>query len=197
MGRLLGPSAALPKDRGQVFTLWRQLTVDDDPRRLFKQAAEKQGDKFERMLTQDFEQAWEKTASGKPRTTLRVLRNDRKEVIATAAVQPFRRFPVDWGLWRNPRSALISHVIVRPEYRGKHLGQTLMRDVVAACRALGYTQVFLNCSDKNRAFYQKLGFQHLRGLSALWLQGPLMNHWLLKATGWPNVMKLSLPSPPG
>jgi predicted N-acetyltransferase YhbS len=193
MGRLLTPDVAQPRDQAQVFKLWRQLTRDDDPRHLFREAAERQGDQFERMLTQDFQHAWERTASsGRHGATVRVVRNERKEVVATAAVQPFRRFPVDWGLWQNPRSALISHVIVGPEYRGKKLGQALMQDAIEQCRTAGYKQVFLTCSDKNRPFYQKLGFRPMQGVSALWLQGPLLNHWLLKATGWPNVMKLPL-----
>ena len=64
-----------------------------------------------------------------------------------------RLFPTGGGVYH------IGRVAVRREYRGRHLGAELMREVIRKARELGAARVELDAPRQAAGFYEKLGFQ--------------------------------------
>ncbi|KEG14765.1 acetyltransferase [Trypanosoma grayi] len=53
----------------------------------------------------------------------------------------------------------VEDVVVDPAYRGKKLGQALIKDICAVARSRGCYKVILDSAEKAIDFYQKLGFR--------------------------------------
>lgn len=60
--------------------------------------------------------------------------------------------------------AEVSRIIVRPHYRRRGLGETLVDSLVSVARAESVNVLFLGCLAKHRQFYQRSGFAELEGM---------------------------------
>ena len=60
---------------------------------------------------------------------------------------------------RGGRAGHLEDVVVHPQHQGKGIGAALVRHVVDQARALGCYKVILNCSEKVKPFYARLGYQ--------------------------------------
>ena len=54
--------------------------------------------------------------------------------------------------------AFITEMIVRPAQQQRGIGAALLRELVAACRTAGVTDIQLFCAEGKEAFYRKGGF---------------------------------------
>jgi ribosomal protein S18 acetylase RimI-like enzyme len=66
-----------------------------------------------------------------------------------------------WLDWSMPHNAHVVHVQVSEEHWGEGLGQAIMQDALALCRARGRQVLTLNATKANTravALYQRLGF---------------------------------------
>ncbi|MCL1816024.1 MAG: ribosomal protein S18-alanine N-acetyltransferase [Clostridiales bacterium] len=66
------------------------------------------------------------------------------------------------GFWQILTEGHITNVAVRPDYRSQGIGRLLVAHMVAACRALGGTDMTLEVRQSNmaaQALYGKFGFK--------------------------------------
>ena len=61
------------------------------------------------------------------------------------------------------RTVTIGRVIVLPEYRGKHLGERVVREAEQWIRELGYEEVEIDSRVFAVEFYEKLGYEKVSG----------------------------------
>lgn len=71
-------------------------------------------------------------------------------------------FPVATCRWFEvgPGEAEIGRVVVLPEWRGRHLGQLVMRQAEAWIRESGYRKIVLSARIGVDPFYEKLGYSY-------------------------------------
>lgn len=65
------------------------------------------------------------------------------------------------GLWVILDEAHITNVAIHPDYRNRHLGELLMREVTLRCQAAGIQRMTLEVRVSNlaaQALYERLGF---------------------------------------
>lgn len=60
------------------------------------------------------------------------------------------------------RTVTIGRVVVLPEYRGKHLGERVVREAEQWIRELGYEEIEIDSRVVAVGFYEKLGFEIVR-----------------------------------
>lgn len=58
-----------------------------------------------------------------------------------------------------PDQALLKALYVHPEFAGQGIGQALLREMEARCRALGLESLELNASRNAEAFYRRCGYE--------------------------------------
>ena len=66
----------------------------------------------------------------------------------------------------NESECYIISLCVHPEYQGRHIGQKIMKNIVNEARARGYERAKLSVPIEDpgkKGFYEKLGFQSLKG----------------------------------
>lgn len=86
----------------------------------------------------------------------RILRlNPRGSFIATEGM---RRVGIATTASYGRKIAWIGNVVVREQYRGKHIGQTLVTHAINYLHKTHVKHVALYCFDENVEFYRKLGF---------------------------------------
>ncbi|MCR8967049.1 GNAT family N-acetyltransferase [Streptococcus zalophi] len=76
-----------------------------------------------------------------------VLYNDDQKAVATA-----RLFPV------NTQQVILQRMAVLKTFRGQHLGQTLLKQMLETASKQHYQEMILHAQLTAKAFYQKLGF---------------------------------------
>jgi glucosamine-phosphate N-acetyltransferase len=54
----------------------------------------------------------------------------------------------------------IEDVVIDSRYQGKGLGKVIVEKLKEICREEGCYKVILDCSEKNRTFYEKCGFEN-------------------------------------
>ncbi len=59
-------------------------------------------------------------------------------------------------------SVVLGRVVVLPEYRGQGLGRKVVREAEAWIRELGCREVLIDSRLEAVAFYEKLGYEHVR-----------------------------------
>jgi len=81
--------------------------------------------------------------------------------------QPFEGFWDYYGRLATERisKAEVSRVIVESAFRGYHLGEVLMDNLVAYARELGFQRLFLACTPKHEKFYGRSGFLRIQNLT--------------------------------
>lgn len=62
----------------------------------------------------------------------------------------------------GPGSVVLGRVVVLPEYRGRGLGRKVVREAEAWIRELGCREVLIDSRLEAVAFYEKLGYEHVR-----------------------------------
>ena len=66
------------------------------------------------------------------------------------------------GFWFVIDEGHVANIAVLPEWRGKHIGELLMRQLIAVCSGLGGKRMTLEVRESNTAavsLYEKLGFK--------------------------------------
>ena len=58
----------------------------------------------------------------------------------------------------NADCVLLGRVVVLPEYRGKHLGASVINEAEKWIAELGYTEIFIDARLEATGFYEKLGY---------------------------------------
>ena len=58
----------------------------------------------------------------------------------------------------NADCVLLGRVVVLPEYRGKHLGASVINEAEKWIAELGYTKIFIDARLEATGFYEKLGY---------------------------------------
>lgn len=74
------------------------------------------------------------------------------------AIRPLRNIPGGGGA----RRCELKRMLVRPEYRGRGLGQELVQRLIDDARAMGYTEIVMDTlafSQPVLDTYQRLGFR--------------------------------------
>ena len=71
-------------------------------------------------------------------------------------------FPVAACRWfeAEPGAAEIGRVVVLPEYRGKHLGEQVMREAEKWIKEAGNRKIILSSRIGFEGFYEKLGYRY-------------------------------------
>jgi glucosamine-phosphate N-acetyltransferase len=77
-----------------------------------------------------------------------------EEVIGTASLFVEPKFLHSGGF-----VAHVEDVAVRPDYQGKGVGAAIMLHVEREAREAKCYKIILDCSDKNREFYERLGYR--------------------------------------
>jgi dTDP-glucose 4,6-dehydratase len=91
-----------------------------------------------------------------------VIKNNNNEVIACATLY------IEHKLIHNiSKVAHIEDVVVNGEYRGNGLGKKIIDYVMKEADEYGCYKTILNCSDKNKGFYEKCGFV-VKGVEMGW-----------------------------
>ena len=80
--------------------------------------------------------------------------NDPKKIIGTASLVFEKKF-----IRKLSTVAHIEDVVVDKAFRGKGLGILLIKKLVEVSKNHGCYKVILDCSEKNEAFYEKIGFK--------------------------------------
>eukprot|EP00475_Leptophrys_vorax_P021800 TRINITY_DN2961_c0_g1_i1.p1 TRINITY_DN2961_c0_g1~~TRINITY_DN2961_c0_g1_i1.p1 ORF type:complete len:171 (-),score=55.38 TRINITY_DN2961_c0_g1_i1:33-545(-) len=79
---------------------------------------------------------------------------DKKLIIATATLFVEKKFVHSCGLVGH-----VEDVVVNSTYRGQNLGLRVVQQLKDWAKEAGCYKIILDCSDKNIAFYNKLGFE--------------------------------------
>ena len=61
----------------------------------------------------------------------------------------------------DKRSVLVGRVVVLPEYRGQHLGSTVIKEAEKWIAELGYTNIRIDSRVEAVGFYEKLGYRRM------------------------------------
>ena len=61
----------------------------------------------------------------------------------------------------DQRSVLVGRVVVLPEYRGQHLGSTVIKEAEKWITELGYTNIQIDSRVVAVGFYEKLGYKRI------------------------------------
>ena len=61
----------------------------------------------------------------------------------------------------DQRSVLVGRVVVLPEYRGQHLGSTVIKEAEMWIAELGYTNIQIDSRVVAVGFYEKLGYNRM------------------------------------
>ena len=70
-----------------------------------------------------------------------------------------RIYPVD------DKCAQVGRVVVLPEYRGKHLGNLVIREAEQWIAECGFSEVAIDARDVAVGFYEKLGYELVDGIA--------------------------------
>lgn len=82
-------------------------------------------------------------------------RNSSTSIVGTASLVIVPRFVYYKDRYK---AASIEDVSVLEEYQGRGVGQKLVGNLIEEAKMLRCYKVTLNCSEKNKEFYKKLGF---------------------------------------
>lgn len=58
----------------------------------------------------------------------------------------------------DEKSVMVGRLVVLPEYRGKHLGDMVMKEAEEWIKELGYSLIVLESREEVVGFYEKLGY---------------------------------------
>ena len=61
----------------------------------------------------------------------------------------------------DKQSVLVGRVVVLPEYRGQHLGSTVIKEAEKWITELGYTNIQIDSRVEAVGFYEKLGYKRM------------------------------------
>ena len=61
----------------------------------------------------------------------------------------------------DQQSVLVGRVVVLPEYRGQHLGSTVIKEAEKWIAELGYTNIRIDSRVEAVGFYEKLGYRRM------------------------------------
>ena len=61
----------------------------------------------------------------------------------------------------DKQSVLVGRVVVLPEYRGQHLGSTVIKEAEKWITELGYTNIQIDSRVVAVGFYEKLGYKRM------------------------------------
>ncbi len=61
----------------------------------------------------------------------------------------------------DQQSVLVGRVVVLPEYRGQHLGSTVIKEAEKWIAELGYTNIRIDSRVVAVGFYEKLGYRRM------------------------------------
>ncbi|MCX8176169.1 MAG: ribosomal protein S18-alanine N-acetyltransferase [Candidatus Bathyarchaeota archaeon] len=67
------------------------------------------------------------------------------------------------SIFKNLSSAVIVSIAVHPKYRGRHIGNTLLKTLIKKLKSKGFLEVELEVRESNiaaRRLYEKLGFKY-------------------------------------
>ena len=84
-----------------------------------------------------------------------MLDEDKDEIIGNATLLIEPKF-----IHECSRVGHIEDVVVDPRYQGKGLGKLLVEKLKQVSKDEGCYKVILDCSEKNRTFYEKCGFEN-------------------------------------
>ncbi|KAK9840348.1 hypothetical protein WJX74_008068 [Apatococcus lobatus] len=77
-----------------------------------------------------------------------------QQVVGTASLLIERKF-----IWGCSKAGHIEDVVVDSRYRGHHLGQRLIDELVSMACSYGCYKIILDCARSNMEFYNKCGFE--------------------------------------
>ncbi|GMH09923.1 hypothetical protein Nepgr_011764 [Nepenthes gracilis] len=80
--------------------------------------------------------------------------NDSGKIVATGSLFIEKKFIRNCG-----KAAHIEDVVVDSSVRGLHLGKKIIGYLTQHAESMGCYKVILDCSEENRAFYEKCGFK--------------------------------------
>lgn len=116
-------------------------------------------------------------------------------VVGSLTLAPFQRTMIQPLIRRYSQkdtATLIAFGVLK-EARGQGYGKALLAYVEQEAIKQGYKRLVFNCSDKNVAMYEHLGYKKVTNpLAKLWFQAPLLNLIAMNYLGYNNLMSKDL-----
>eukprot|EP01026_Neomeris_dumetosa_P032384 TRINITY_DN256_c0_g2_i1.p3 TRINITY_DN256_c0_g2~~TRINITY_DN256_c0_g2_i1.p3 ORF type:complete len:137 (-),score=20.98 TRINITY_DN256_c0_g2_i1:442-852(-) len=107
-----------------------------------------------KISKEDFKQQWEFISRSPDYRVVVVYDKEAGRIAGTATMLVERKF-----IHECSSVGHIEDVVVLSDYRGKKLGQAVVKELVQTAEKLGCYKVILDCAEDNVLFYEKCGFQ--------------------------------------
>lgn len=88
-----------------------------------------------------------------------ILVEENGECIGMGIIFYYRSVPSSFN--REGKNAYITSLYVKPEYRKRGLGSTIVEKLIRISAERGYPVVILNASELGKPLYEKLGFKNI------------------------------------
>lgn len=89
-----------------------------------------------------------------------ILAEEDGKCVGTGMIFYYFSVPSSFNI--EGKNAYITSLYVKPEYREKGIGSTILDMLIQKAKSRGYEIVMLNASDMGRKLYEKVGFKDIK-----------------------------------